>query len=64
MNKVSSEVTDLSILSTAWVLETNYLGAKIDKNCHIFNDNQQIAEKFLHVFTDTLILIQYIDISC
>ena len=64
MNKVSSEVTDLSILSTAWVLETDYLGVKIDKNCHIFNDNLQIAEKFLHVFTDTLILIQYIDISC
>ena len=64
MNTVSSEVTDLSILSTAWVLETDYLGVKIDKNCHIFNDNLQIAENFLHVFMDTLTLIQYIDSSC
>ena len=51
MNKVSSEVRELSVLSTAWVLETVYLGVKIDKNCHIFNDNLQIIEKFLHVFT-------------
>ena len=64
MNKVSSEVTDLSILLTAWVLETDYLGVKIDKNCHIFNDNLQIAENFVHVFTETLILIQCIDSSC
>ena len=46
MNTVSSELNELSILSTAQVQETDVLGVKIDKNNHFINDNLQIAENF------------------